>query len=1026
MPDGQDFVCINGSNRYTRALYGGPTAWRLETSDRPIFATYRKGACRNISLALQTPTSSIPLEETAHCEARYRANQRSYALTDSRIGSEASIAIVAVASMEREAAIWQITVKGLPTGCTLLATSAEIKQAKLFRSGDMGVDPQDAFDPAPNKQPLQQLAIDLPSDTILYICSENELLTLTNGEAFNSCIEASNELAAGVRIVTPDPFLNPIGGALAAAANGIWGEEGVWLHGAVGWRMPLSGWRAAYVGDALGWHNRARQHFDNYAASQVVSVPCTIPHPEQDSTMALARSAKQWGTPQYSNGYICRNPQRNDQMHHYDMNLCYIDELLWHLRWTGDTAYAQHIWPTIERHLKWEKLNYDPDNDGLYDAYACIWASDALYYNSGAVTHSSAYNYRANSLAADIAELLGYDPQPYRQEAAKTLAAINQRLWLPQGHWAEYQDAMGHKRQHTAAAVWTIYHAIDSDIATPQQAYMATDYITHQIPHIPITIGDSKGHDSLAADINNGHYATISTTNWMPYSWSINNVAGAEVMHTALAYFQAERREEGFHLMKSQLLDGMYLGNSPANFGQISHYDAARGECYRDFGDPIGITSRTLIQGLYGLLPDALHGQLLIKPGFPAAWHFASLHTADIDFCFTTPSKENENENSYAENNGSDTEGYGSDVALNSITSSYSLCHRLPAVHSVELQVPMRRTSISSATINGQPAEWRIIDNGVTAPLLALTIEAEANDTTAVLITWSGKGAEVSGGECAVAQGCEPRAQGMAVATESEGMTSDGVRAARASVVIGEVDSMRCRMVDISQACNANVSDIFRNEYLSPRSPYTTLQLPIQGISEWCHPLATADIDDSGLRAAVINNQLDTALGIPLRSPATGQNIAFTSLWDNYPDSLAIPLTGKASKAYLLLAGSTNHMQCHIDNGIVRVYYTDGSCDSLPLRNPDNWPPIEQLLLEDGLAFNRQAAPQQRLCLKTAVLSDSLASQLPHTGINCNIDGGAAILLTMPLNKQKRLKQLVLETLSNDVVIGLMAVTLQR
>lgn len=50
------------------------------------------------------------------------------------------------------------------------------------------------------------------------------------------------------------------------------------------------------------------------------------------------------------------------------------------------------------------KLNYDPDNDGLYDAYACIWASDALYYNSGAVTHSSAYNYRANKTAAQLAE----------------------------------------------------------------------------------------------------------------------------------------------------------------------------------------------------------------------------------------------------------------------------------------------------------------------------------------------------------------------------------------------------------------------------------------------------------------------------------------------------------------------------------------------------------------------------------------------------------------------------------------------
>jgi hypothetical protein len=34
-------------------------------------------------------------------------------------------------------------------------------------------------------------------------------------------------------------------------------------------------------------------------------------------------------------------------------------------------------------------------------------------------------------------------------------------------------------------------------------------------------------------------------------------------------------------------------------------------------------------------------------------------------------------------------------------------------------------------------------------------------------------------------------------------------------------------------------------------------------------------------------------------------------------------------------------------------------------------------------------------------------------------------ILSMPLNPQKKLKSLTLRTLSNDVVIGLMAVTLQ-
>ena len=61
-------------------------------------------------------------------------------------------------------------------------------------------------------------------------------------------------------------------------------------------------------------------------------------------------------------------------------------------------------------------------------------------------------------------------------------------------------------------------------------------------------------------------------------------------------FFQAGRGDDGFNLLKGSILDGMYLGKSPGNFGQISLYDAVRRETYRDFADQIGITSRTLIQ----------------------------------------------------------------------------------------------------------------------------------------------------------------------------------------------------------------------------------------------------------------------------------------------------------------------------------------------------------------------------------------------------------------------------------------------
>ena len=40
-------------------------------------------------------------------------------------------------------------------------------------------------------------------------------------------------------------------------------------------------------------------------------------------------------------------------------------------------------------------------------------------------------------------------------------------------------------------------------------------------------------------------------------------------------------------------------------------------------------------------------------------------------------------------------------------------------------------------------------------------------------------------------------------------------------------------------------------------------------------------------------------------------------------------------------------------------------------------------------------------------------------------EGGAGILLDIPLDHSKELKGLTLETLSNDVVIGIMGITLQ-
>jgi hypothetical protein len=124
-------------------------------------------------------------------------------------------------------------------------------------------------------------------------------------DAFTKADEQRKKTASHVKIETPDPYLNTLGGALSIAADAIWDGKS-YMHGAIAWRMPLNGWRGAYVADALGWHDRARTHFRGYSEAQVLSPDAgpVVPDPEKN----LARQKEEIGISLYTEGYISRNP----------------------------------------------------------------------------------------------------------------------------------------------------------------------------------------------------------------------------------------------------------------------------------------------------------------------------------------------------------------------------------------------------------------------------------------------------------------------------------------------------------------------------------------------------------------------------------------------------------------------------------------------------------------------------------------------------------------------------------------------
>ena len=1168
-PDGGDFVITNGGELFNRPLYGGNSGFRIEAGDRPEFALFLPGRGGNLRLGLlpdDPATKPLWLSTAKWITALYRPGSMVYTIRDPRLG-DGGIVLTAIPMAGTEGLIVRVeTVDRIPPGRLLWAfggvkgdlgrrngdLNAENERLSRFfqfkpahcagnsfkprpdgftlptRTGTLvglapgGPAPQIADgtkwdDPAallasagkPGKTPVVvgtlPLAAGRPTLLGLHLVRPKQLPKVAAKDlpqAFTAAETHRREIAGRLALDTPDPHLNAAAAALSVAADAIWDErQGAYMHGACAWRVKLLGWRAAYAGDALGWHDRTRRHLAGFARQQVVTPP-PEKIPPADEAFNLARNESAL----HSHGDFAVVEPR-----HYNMNLVAVDTLFRHLQWTGDLAFAAEMWPVIERHLAREqrlfRRPFGTDPLPLYEAYACIWASDELAYHGGGTTHASAYNFWHHQMAARLATLLGKDPAPYQLEAERIGRAMRRELWLPDRGWfAEFKDLLGTQAVHPEAAAWSFYHTLDSRAATPLEAWQYSRFVDTRLARIPIH----------GPGVEPGLF-TLPTSNWMPYKWSVNNVALAESAHSALAYWQAGRGDAALPLLKGALLDTMFMSDCPGNVGMTSRSDVFSGERYRDFADAVGITARALVEGLFGIEPDLLAGRLRLRPGFPADWNYARLRHPRLDFAFQR----------------------------DGLKESYEIATRLARPVEFVLEIPALRDGVAELTVNGRPADWRALPDSVGTP--RLEIRAPAAERHHIVIRWQGEApappvlpavraqdapllVEFAHGkplEIADPQGVlhdatladrrlQARTRGTAGhrsafvrreqgalqwwqpldfelrpalevlpspkqdadtlrfrlrnngddALEGTAVFTVADRSQRQALVLpagresAEIvlpaaglppgshplavafgkaaptratlvnwhlkpaSAIRWEPIDLTPHFNDAVTRIFQNEYRSPRSPFCSLALPKQGIGGWCHYQFTTTIDDRGLRAA--GGLLETPLGIPFRSPTApdAKNIVFTSQWDNYPREAAIPLAGRASRACLLMAGSTHAMQCRFDNAEVVATYADGSTDRLVLHSPLNWWPIEQDYHIDAFAFARPEPVPPRLDLLSGKLRVMDPADCQARGRI--IPGGAATVLDLPLDPAKDLRSITVRCLGNEVVVGLMALTLAR
>ncbi|WP_294251368.1 DUF4450 domain-containing protein [uncultured Chryseobacterium sp.] len=1165
--DKGDFLRVNGKYRFNRALYGDSRASRVEAGDLPEFALYLPGMGGNLQFVIENGHSIKKLIHAEKIETRYRPGSMRYEIKDPVLGN-GILKLIVLAQAKEEGLIVKMETVNVDPSAKIYAVYGGASGTTFSRNGDIGADPESGFYLLPEYCLDNKFQISKNQFTLSYVNRKKEnqavsgsfsnvdslqqtdartleklsaftqnktenapviyasyssqhqpvYIQVAKGKSgknfsdeelkniFDEAEKARLTLTDRIQLKTPDADLNNFGANLAVAADAIW-ESPTFLHGAVAWRMRLNAWRGAYAGDALNWHDRAKEHFESYANSQVLK-PNAGPV-EMDTLRHLARHEEKMGTSVFSSGYISRNPDDNTKPHHYDMNLVFFDQLFSHFNYTGDQEFLKKMWPAMVRHMDWEKRNFRRGD--LYDAYAAIWASDALQYSGGKVTHTSAYHYRANREMAKLAKMIGENPKSYEQEAGAILKAMKNELWIKdKGYFSEFKDASGNQIVHDKPGIWSIYHVSDAFILNEFEDYQNLQYITNHTPKIPITVKGAAHKD----------YFTLATTNWQPYDWSINNVALAENLQAALAYWQAGRKEEAYKLWKGNLMESMYYGISPGNFEQLSHYDAFRGELYRDFADPIGVAARTLTEGLFGVYPNLMENKIIIKPGFPKDWNAAELKLPDWDYQLRRTSKKTE----YLF-----TSKYQHPVAL-------------------EMQIPVNNYTIKSVKVNGKNVDWKVKPNSIVQPVIQfetlkgknfnieinesgdeikneqtdfttyisenlqlnfdskkkiqqvydpqglikkpsfperwilpkgenrvidpkfslvqeerkgtffvqveqngtawwqpvnvdirfpletkwvnkkLQIQSRLSHTVDVKLTVNGlhktfsirknKNTSIEIPEHYLTKG-----------TNSIGLEYNGIQQT-IEITDWEIENKgRFDPISLSSEYNEKVTEIFSQKYLSPRPQVPTLQLPWQGIGNWCYPLISAQIDDSGLMNKRKNDKVDL-LGIPFLIDGTDKNIAFTSQWDNFPDSVEIPVSGKGKKIYFLMAGSTNPMQSQIVNGKITVRYTDGSVSELELKNPINWWPVEQDLFDDNFAFEiPDDKIPYRVKLKTGEVyrGGTLSRYSSITGFtDRQVDGGAAIILDLPIDPDKELKSVKLTAVSNDVVIGMMSATVLK
>jgi hypothetical protein len=803
--------------------------------------------------------------------------------------------------------------------------------------------------------------------------------------AFEQGLTKMRQVAARVVVQSPDPYLDADVASANHAVDAVYYPP-VFRHGCMAWNVRLPGWRTLFGGTVFGWHDRVVEQAKFYIASQVKESPLVEADP--DPALRLCNESEKsrlWGK-----GRIVKDASR------YDFQSQLFDQLVHAWRWTGDKDLERLLRGPLELHAEWMKDCFDPDDDGLYESYINTWPTDTVWYDGGGSVEESVYAWTAHRALEEMARRAGDAEAAGRhaRRAAKIRKALFDALWLPdKGHFAAYKEQGGHGRVHEDAWLYSEFLPIDARMTSFEEAIQALHYTEWALENVRPKTGGRR----------------VWFSNWVPSKWSARELYHGDNYHLALAYFRAGLANEGYEILRGNLLD--------AGFAKVVPGAQALPEGGCDFNDVLSMFCRAVVEGLFGFAPDLPQGVVRLEPAFPPEWPHASIRTPDFSLAFRRDG----------------------DV------DRYSLEMARPAA--LEARIPVSARRVRGVSLNGAPAQWtaepgagctllrlrapsgarftiEVVLEGRIGPAAASDIRGKVGDT-AVIRPQQGKLVEVRDLHKAIRGGRLVKAGHHVVLARERVGELDRWHVIRLAVTDPEkakAEALRTPrkaapgaawgLINLEPHYNGDIRTIYKQQYLSPRPKTVSVRIGVDGYSPWTFApwkLPVPEIDLSRLRELQSGqDRLLTPQGVPFRLFSETRNIAFTSLWDNWPRRVKVPVGRKGHVAWMLVCGSTNPMQTRIANAVLRFHYAGGAEETLDLVPPLNFWSLcplggrDYLYERDGFCLPPEPPPTVQL------------------GNNCR-----AMVLSWRLRPGAALESVTLEALSREVVIGLMGLSLQ-